>query len=124
MRLAVHRGEAAADEDAPVGLHDDAMHGAIGAGGEGGVGRTVLRVEQAAAVNSCTAAMHLSILAAGVGPGDEVITTGGLIGKVVKAEDKVLTLELAKGVQVRQVRASVQALVDTTKLENTEEKKG
>jgi preprotein translocase subunit YajC len=56
--------------------------------------------------------------------GDEVITTGGLIGKVVKAEDKVLTLELAKGVQVRQVRASVQALVDSTKLENTEEKKG
>lgn len=56
--------------------------------------------------------------------GDEVITTGGLIGKVVKAEDKVLTLELAKGVQVRQVRASVQALVDATKLENTEEKKG
>ncbi|SDT59607.1 DegT/DnrJ/EryC1/StrS family aminotransferase [Bradyrhizobium canariense] len=32
-------------------------------------------VQQAAAVNSCTAAMHLSILAAGIGPGDEVITT-------------------------------------------------
>lgn len=31
--------------------------------------------EYAAAVNSCTAAMHLSLLAAGVGPGDEVITT-------------------------------------------------
>src|SRR5216683_7629058 len=29
----------------------------------------------AAAVSSCTAAMHLSVLAAGVGPGDEVITT-------------------------------------------------
>jgi dTDP-4-amino-4,6-dideoxygalactose transaminase len=29
----------------------------------------------AAAVNSCTAALHLSMLAAGVGPGDEVITT-------------------------------------------------
>jgi dTDP-4-amino-4,6-dideoxygalactose transaminase len=32
-------------------------------------------VKHAAAVNSCTAAMHLSILAAGIGPGDEVVTT-------------------------------------------------
>lgn len=31
--------------------------------------------EHAVAVNSCTAALHLSILAAGVQPGDEVITT-------------------------------------------------
>src|SRR5713226_2783252 len=29
----------------------------------------------AVAVNSCTAALHLSTLAAGIGPGDEVITT-------------------------------------------------
>src|SRR5258708_7467180 len=29
----------------------------------------------AAAVSSCTAAMHLSVLAAGIGEGDEVITT-------------------------------------------------
>jgi len=27
------------------------------------------------AVNSCTAALHLSMLAADIGPGDEVITT-------------------------------------------------
>lgn len=32
-------------------------------------------VPQAVALNSCTAALHLSMLAAGVGPGDEVITT-------------------------------------------------
>jgi dTDP-4-amino-4,6-dideoxygalactose transaminase len=32
-------------------------------------------VPEAAALNSCTAALHLSILAAGIGPGDEVITT-------------------------------------------------
>lgn len=32
-------------------------------------------VEYAVALNSCTAALHLSLVAAGVGPGDEVITT-------------------------------------------------
>jgi len=32
-------------------------------------------VEHAAALNSCTAALHLSLLTAGIGPGDEVITT-------------------------------------------------
>jgi dTDP-4-amino-4,6-dideoxygalactose transaminase len=31
--------------------------------------------QHAAAVNSCTAALHLSLLASGVGPGDEVITS-------------------------------------------------
>ncbi len=31
--------------------------------------------QSGAAVNSCTAALHLSLLVAGVGPGDEVITT-------------------------------------------------
>lgn len=32
-------------------------------------------VEHAVAFNSCTAALHLSLLASGIGPGDEVITT-------------------------------------------------
>ncbi|WP_218080016.1 DegT/DnrJ/EryC1/StrS family aminotransferase [Anthocerotibacter panamensis] len=33
------------------------------------------KANHAIALNSCTAALHLSLLAAGVGPGDEVITT-------------------------------------------------
>jgi len=37
--------------------------------------RAYKRADHAVAVNSCTAALHLSMLASGVGPGDEVITT-------------------------------------------------
>jgi dTDP-4-amino-4,6-dideoxygalactose transaminase len=37
--------------------------------------RSLVGARHAVAVNSCTAALHLSLLAAGIGPGDEVITT-------------------------------------------------
>src|SRR3712207_5759788 len=54
-------------------------------GGWLGTGRKVAQFERdfaaykggghPVAVNSCTAALHVSLLAAGIGPGDEVITT-------------------------------------------------
>ncbi len=37
--------------------------------------RRLVRARHAVAVNSCTAALHLSLAAAGVGPGDEVVTS-------------------------------------------------
>jgi dTDP-4-amino-4,6-dideoxygalactose transaminase len=40
---------------------------------------------QAKAVNSCTAALHLSMLASGVGPGDEVVTTSLTFAATVNA---------------------------------------
>ena len=40
---------------------------------------------QAKAVNSCTAALHLSLLATGIGPGDEVVTTSLTFAATVNA---------------------------------------
>ncbi len=37
--------------------------------------RGLVGADHAVAVNSCTAAMHLALVAAGIGPGDEVLTT-------------------------------------------------
>lgn len=60
-----------------------------------GTGPRVARFEQdfaaykgggyAVGLNSCTAALHLSLLASGIGPGDEVITTALTFGATVNA---------------------------------------
>ena len=52
-----------------------ARHGPEGRALRGGSSAQYRRAPHAVAVNSCTAALHLSLLAAGVGPGDEVITS-------------------------------------------------
>ena len=39
--------------------------------------------------------------------GDTVVTAGGLIGKVIKLDDKVVDLELAPNVKVRAVRTTI-----------------
>ena len=43
----------------------------------------------------------------GLRRGDEVVTQGGLIGKVSKVADTELTVELADGVKVRVVRGTI-----------------
>ena len=46
--------------------------------------------------------------------GDQVITQGGLIGKVTDVKDDEVTVELAQGVKVRVVRATIAQVVNKT----------
>lgn len=43
----------------------------------------------------------------GLKRGDEVITAGGLVGKITKVEEHYVELELAKGVKVRAVKSTI-----------------
>ncbi|AUM73212.1 preprotein translocase subunit YajC [Paracoccus jeotgali] len=47
--------------------------------------------------------------------GDQVVTNGGLIGKITDVKDEELTVEVAQGVKVRIVRGSVAQVVSTVK---------
>lgn len=49
---------------------------------------------------------HQAMVAA-IRRGDTVVTTGGLIGKVTKADDDELQVELAENVRVRVMRGSI-----------------
>lgn len=56
--------------------------------------------------------------------GDDVITSGGLYGKVLNIVDDVITLEIAKGVSVRVSRTGISGLVDTNAVDGkTKEEK-
>ena len=48
---------------------------------------------------------------AGMKRGDQVITAGGVLGKVVKVDDNYAEIEIAKGVQVKVVKATVGDIV-------------
>jgi preprotein translocase subunit YajC len=50
----------------------------------------------------------------GLRRGDQVVTAGGLIGKVVKVADTELEVELAPGVKVRVVRSTVTQVLSKT----------
>ena len=46
--------------------------------------------------------------------GDQVITQGGLIGKVTDVKDEEVTVEIAQGVKVRVVRSSISQALNVT----------
>jgi preprotein translocase subunit YajC len=59
------------------------------------------------------AKQHSSMLAA-LKKGDEVVTQGGVIGRIAVITDKVITLEIASGVKIRVLKGSVQSRAGVT----------
>lgn len=59
--------------------------------------------------------------------GDDVVTTGGILGKVWMVADKTVTVEVASGVRMRVLKASIQGKVnlgdEPAKAKDAEEKK-
>lgn len=53
---------------------------------------------------------HRSMLEA-LSKGDEVVTAGGIVGKVVEVQDGFVTLEIAEGVSIKVQKFQVSSLV-------------
>ena len=56
---------------------------------------------------------HREMVAA-VKKGDQVVTSGGIIGKVASVRDEELEVEIATGVRVRVVRSTVSQVLNKT----------
>jgi preprotein translocase subunit YajC len=48
---------------------------------------------------------------ASVGKGDEIITNGGLLGRVLQIGDNFLLLELAEGIEIKIEKSAVSRIV-------------
>ena len=48
-------------------------------------------------------------LIAGISKGDEVMTSGGVMGKVTRVSDDYIAMEIAKGIEIRLQKSSVAA---------------
>jgi preprotein translocase subunit YajC len=49
-----------------------------------------------------------------IGPGDEVVTIGGLYGTISSVDDDTVTLEVAPGVHTRYARPAIARVVTST----------
>jgi preprotein translocase subunit YajC len=54
--------------------------------------------------------------------GDDVVTTGGMLGRVFEVRDKVVTLEVSQGTKVRVLKSSIQAVTPPDKKDEGEKK--
>ena len=48
-------------------------------------------------------------MVSGLAKGDEIVTMGGVLGKITAVDDNFVTVEIAKGVEIKVQRMSVQA---------------
>jgi preprotein translocase subunit YajC len=55
-----------------------------------------------------------------IGKGDEVVTNGGLLGKIVEVGEQYLTIEIADGVQVKVQRHAVATVLPKGSLKAAE----
>jgi preprotein translocase subunit YajC len=60
---------------------------------------------------------HKTMVAA-LGVGDEVVTSGGILGKVTETGEQFLTVEIANGVQVKVQRHTVASVLPKGTLKN------
>jgi preprotein translocase subunit YajC len=56
-----------------------------------------------------------------IGPGDEVVTVGGLYGTVVEIDDETVILEVASGVENKYARAAIGKVVNHVAHDDVEE---
>ena len=57
-------------------------------------------------------------MVAALAVGDEVVTSGGILGKVIETGDQFLTVEIADGVRVKVQRHTVGAVLPKGSLKN------
>lgn len=50
-------------------------------------------------------------MVAGLAKGDEVVTMGGVLGKITAIDDNFVTLEISKGVEIKVQRMAIQAMM-------------
>ena len=62
-------------------------------------------------------------MVAAVARGDTVTTAGGLIGKVIRVKDDIAEVEIASGVTVQVVKATLSAVEPKNKPQPVEKKK-
>jgi preprotein translocase subunit YajC len=70
-----------------------------------------------------TRAKEQSQMLANLKRNDDVITSGGLYGKIIALSERVVTLEIAPKVQVKVDRQQIASLVKTTQQETKEKEK-